>query len=79
MVVGMAAAALGLDQPLVQIGGHQGFHRSARLAGLHLDAVLGKDGKGALADAADNDNSHALFAQPGRKQTRLVWGRFDHV
>ena len=37
--------------------------------------MLGKDGQGALTDAADDDQSDAQALQPARKHSRLVLGR----
>ena len=75
VVIVVRAAFRRLDQPSLQVGGRQDFHRRVRLPGQHLDTVLGKNGQRALANAADDDHLNVLFAQPSRECTGLVLGR----
>ena len=62
-------------QLAVQVGRNQCFDRLIRNPGHDLDAMLGKDGQGALADAADNDQFDAQALQPARKCSGDMFGR----
>lgn len=75
VVIVVRAAFRRLDQPSLQVGSHQNFHRRVRLPGQHLDTVLGENGQRPLANAADDDHLNVLFAQPARECAGLVVGR----
>jgi hypothetical protein len=62
-------------QLAVQVGRNQRFDRLIRNPGYDVDAMPGKDGQGALADAANDDQFHAQALQPAGKRTGDMFGR----
>lgn len=64
-------------QLALEKGGDELLHGCRREAGSDLNAVLGKEGEGALADAARDHDLDALLAQPAWQQSRLMGRRCD--
>jgi hypothetical protein len=62
-------------QLAVQVGRNQRFDRLIGNPGHDVDAMPGKDGQGALADAADDDQFDAQALQPAGKRTGNMFGR----
>lgn len=58
-----------------QVSGYQGRHRRTRPARPHRDAMLRKQSQRPVANTARDDDLHAQFPQPSRKQAGLVLGR----
>jgi hypothetical protein len=61
-----------LAQSPVKTGFNKGFHRRVGLPGSHLDAVLGKNGKCPVANAAGDDKFDSQALQPTREGTGLM-------
>ena len=61
-------------QLAVQVGRNQRFDRLIGNSGYDVDAMPGKDGQGALADAANDDQFDAQALQPAGKRTRDMFG-----
>ena len=62
-------------QPPVQVGLHQRFDRPIGVPGQNVNAMLGKYGERALANAAHYDDLNSLALQPSGKRAGLVFGR----
>jgi hypothetical protein len=62
-------------QLAVQVGRNQRFDRLIGNPGYDVDAMPGKDGQGALADPADDDQFDAQALQPAGKRPRDMFGR----
>jgi len=62
-------------QLAVQVGRNQCFDRLIGNPGYDLDSMPGKDGQGALADPADDDQFDAQALQPAGKRTGDMFGR----
>ena len=62
-------------QLAVQVGRNQCFDRLIGNPGYDLDSMPGKDGQGALADPADDDQFYAQALQPAGKRTGDMFGR----
>jgi len=62
-------------QLAVQVGRNQRFDRLIGNPGDDVDAMPGKDGQGALADAANDDQFDAQALQPAGKRTGDMFGR----
>ena len=62
-------------QLAVQIGRNQRFDRLIGNPSYDVDAMPGKDGQGALADAADDDQLDTQALQPAGKRTGDMFGR----
>lgn len=76
MLVPVVLAPLRLASQLaIHVGRDQRFDWLIGKSGHDVDAMLCKDGKGALADAANDDHFDAQALQPARKYSRLVLGR----
>lgn len=74
VVMLVVVAAVGRHGQLAaQVGGHQRLNGSVWRSGTDGNAVMGKSGQRALPDAARDDDLNALFTQPSRKQSRLMW------
>ncbi len=61
-----------IHQPAIDVRGGKRFCRSTRFTRPNLDAFLGEDGQGALANAAHNDDVRALLTQPAWVKSRFV-------
>ena len=62
-------------QLAIQVGRNQRFDRLVGNPGYDVDAMPGKDGQGALADAANDDQFDAQALQPAGKRTGDMFRR----
>jgi hypothetical protein len=72
MMAVMFAAFRRCSQLAVQIGRRQLFDRRVRKPGPDFDALLRKQLQGTPPDAARNDDTYVLLAQPAREEPRRV-------
>ena len=76
MVVSMVCAPFRLPRQLaVQVGLDQRFDRLIRKPGHDVDALLGKECQGSLANAPRDDDFNPLALQPARERPGDMFGR----
>ncbi len=71
----MGTACRFAGQLAVQVGLDQSIDRLIGKPGHDVDALLGKERQGAMANATGDDELDSLTLQPAGKSSRLVFGR----